>query len=143
MRKFIDEYNYQKNLVYWSEFEKFFSIDEIFNLTDEDIRYYIKIFGSSFCVKNLDMVIDKIKLMRKKYPNYDSEFDAIVYEALSLDEICNLSFEASMKIISCCNNFRIFKTEYRDMINAIKRIVIKDNIKNAVKKLVKVKKKTK
>ena len=149
--KLIKDYNFSKELVYWSDYSKYFSVDEILKLTDEDIRVYNKIFCDYWCFKyndiDLNSIIKKVKSIKREMPEFNYELSVLVYKILSEKQIMNLSPEGVEKIHSCCLGYDVARFNHRESEVAlniwIKNAVRKDKIRTTVKKLVKVKKKTK
>ena len=80
-------------------------------------------------------------------PEFNYELSVLVYKILSEKQIMNLSSECVEKIHSCCLGYDVARLNHHESEAAlniwIKNAVRKDKIRNSVKKLVKVKKKTK
>ncbi len=61
----IKKYNYSKFLIYWDEFREHFSLDEILNLTEEEISMYQDIFCFTKNKKDLPILISRAKAKGK------------------------------------------------------------------------------
>lgn len=147
----IKNYNYSKNLIYWEQFDKYFTVEEILNFTDVDIEIFKKLLTSHFDNSAdydvlIPMAIQKIKNIKKINPEFNYALDAIVYDVLSEEEIMNLSPDGVCKINNCCWNYKVgnFETEYnfteKDLRRWIKNNKRNDYIKSKVLKLVPIKK---
>jgi len=145
----IKKYNFSKRMIYYSQFKKYFTEEEISNLTDSDIKQYENIFGyRSSHYKNNEYLeknaIDKLKQIKIEYPNFNYELDAMAYDVLTIKQIISLSEKGVEKINYYCNNYRLIKhtdpnffvTE-TSLRHLIKNTYNKDKMKNNIKKLVK------
>lgn len=143
----IKNYNYSKNLIYWERFQVYFTIEEILNLTDEDIKQYNRIFGncyydnSEYLEQNAITIIKQIK---KESPNFNHVLDPIVYDVLTPEQIISLSEEGSNLIKNICRGYIVHNADkYTEEIPErilrfwIKKAYNKDKIKNNIKKLIK------
>jgi len=147
----IKNYNYSKNLIYWEQFDTYFTIDEILNFTDSDIELFSKIFNSEFDeLEDYDIIvplaIQKIKNIKKINPNFDYKLYAIVYDVLSEEEIMSLSIDGVNNINHCCFQYRYskFESEYnlteKNLRRWIKNKKRDDSLKNKILKLHRTKK---
>ena len=141
----IKNYNYSKNLICWSKFKEYFTIEEILNLTDNDIKQYKEIFGTYYYEKHEQLeqnAIAKIKQIKESNPNFSYVLDAIVYDVLTPEQIMSLSKTGNDLINSICSSYVIHNADrYSEKIPEkilrfwIKEAYYKDKIKNSIKKL--------
>ena len=139
--KLVKDYNYSKELVYWDDFEKYFTIDEILNLSDEDIEMYECIFGYHLEVGDHNLIISnaikKIKEIKKVNSDFNCRLNALVYSLLTKEQIMSLSEDAIDEINNRCAGYGFFKDKYdlteKYLKRGIKFVKLKDGIKNKVK----------
>lgn len=140
--KMVKKYNYSKELIYWDDFEKYFTEEEILNFSDEDIEVYKCIFGYRLDVGNCDSIIStaiqKVKEIKKEKPDFNYRLNALAYSVLTKEQIMSLSEDAVDEINNRCFTYDRFKYRYDLKENYIKRGIkitkLKDGIKNMVKK---------
>ena len=140
--KMVKNYNYSKELIYWDDFEKYFTEEEILNLSEEDIKVYKCIFGYRLDVGDhytiVSNAIQKVKEIKKVNPGFNCALNALAYSILTKKQIMSLSKDAVDEINNRCAAYNFYKTEYNLTKNYIKRGIkiakFKDGIKNKVKK---------
>lgn len=141
--KMVKDYNYSKDLIYWDEFEKYFTEEEILNLSDEDIKIYSTIFYSRYrlSMKDHDIIISnaiqKAKEIKKENPEFNKCLNALAYTVLTKEQIMSLSEDAVDEIDNRCSGYIIYKDKYdlteKYLKRGIKFVKFKDGIKNKVK----------
>ena len=139
--KLIKDYNYSKELIYWDDFEKYFTIEEILDLSDKDIGMYDCIFGYHLDVGDHNIIIStaikKIKEIKKVNSDFNCRLNVLVYSLLTKEQIMSLSEEAIDEINNRCAGYAFFKDKYDLSKNYLKRgikiVKFKDGIKNKVK----------
>lgn len=140
--KMVKKYNYSKELIYWDDFEKYFTEEEILNFSDEDIEVYKCILGYRLDVGNCDSIIStaikKVKEIKKEKPDFNYRLNALAYSVLTKEQIMSLSEDAIDEINNRCAAYQFYKNKYDLTENHIKRgikfVKFKDGIKNMVKK---------
>ena len=143
--KMVKDYNYSKELIYWDEFEKYFTEEEILNLSDTDIEVYKHIFDyriSRLIMKDHDIVIPnairKAKEIKKENPEFNKCLNALAYSFLTKEQIMSLSEEAVEEINSRFAGYVFYKDKYNLTKNYLKRgikfVKFKDGLKSVVKK---------
>lgn len=148
--KLIKNYNFSKDIGYYSQFEKYFTLEEISNLTDTDIEQYTivldyrtrKYENSEHLEKN---AINKIKEIKREHPNFYYVLDAMAYDVLTTKQILSLSENGIEKINNFCTYYKFHKDNRHSDINIsetqlrylIKNTYNKDKVRTNIKKLVK------
>lgn len=139
--KMVKKYNYSKQLIYWDEFEKYFTEEEILNLSDEDIKIYKRIFEYKLSSKNYNIIISnaiqKAKEIKEVKPEFNKCLNALAYSVLTKEQIMSLSEDAVDEINNRCAAYQFYKNKYDLTENHIKRgikfVKLKDGVKNIVK----------
>ena len=140
--KLIKKYNYSKDLIYWNKFEKYFTEEEILNLSEEDIKIYRYIFNYNLNVGDYKTIISNAikiaKEIKKVNPDFNYHLNALAYSILTEKQIMSLSEDAVDEINNRCAAYNFYKDKYDLEENFIKRGIkmakFKDGIKNKVKK---------
>ena len=142
----IENYNFSIYLGYWDEFFRDFIIEEILKFTEEKAKVIKEIyFGKSFLKYNvsdelLNNAIKSIKELFVLKPDYNYEFDALVYDVLSVDELLKLSEEGYHSIKDVIATQSLFWDKYnfseKTLRCEIRSQYNKDRRKNLVRKLV-------
>lgn len=139
--KMVKKYNYSKELIYWDDFEKYFTEEEVLNLSEEDIEVYKCIFGYRLDVGNCDSIISsaiqKAKEIKEVKPEFNKCLNALAYSVLTKEQIMSLSEDAVDEINNRCAAYQFYKNKYDLTENHIKRgikfVKLKDGVKNIVK----------
>ena len=140
--------------LYFERFYKYFSIDELKELSIDDTIMYSEAFITRrhplyyrlFCHDNCNLeakAVNKIKNIKKINKEYNFKLDNIIYDALSEDEILSLSEEDLESLSLYCHLFLndILENEChlrkRNIKNPIRRKY--NELKSPLKKLIKKK----
>ena len=149
----IKKYNYSKKIIHWYDFNKYFTIDEILKLTDEEIKLIESLFSNNYEYDNPDKIVEsaitKFKNIKKINPNFNLNLESIAYDVLSIEQIMKMSESCAEKIEISCDNYRLYNvsSSFRRELSIdfteellrkfIKEKYYKDIIKRNVKKLIK------
>ena len=147
IKELILKYDYSKNLIFWDQYNKYFGIEEILQLSDTDINVYSKLFRSEIrgyenYFKLLDASVKKIKEIKSINPEFDRELEFIVYEILPIKKIMKLSDEGVDSINEILFGYSLKNMSDEEVSEDILRAWIleayyRDRIKSSFKKLVK------
>jgi len=145
----IEQLNYPKNLLLWTDWINFFTKEEILNFSNEDIDLIEKIFSSPLGYeepkKLAEIAMNKFKEIKKINPNFNTKLDIFVYNVLSIEQIMKISKSCAISMNIICRNFKLHYLANNERISEkiikkwIKEEYYKDTIKRSVKKLVKTK----
>lgn len=140
----IKNYNFSKNLIAWSCFNRSFTIEEISKLTDNDINLinciHLSIYKHEDPRKIEKIAIEKFKQIKKINPDFNIELDSFAYSVLSVNQISKITESCAERINRTCSLY-IMHNEVSEKQTKlwIKEIYYKDAIKRNLKKLVKTK----
>ena len=149
--RFIKKYNYSKKIIWWDKFAKYFTEEEILNLSQEDINLFeaLACCGSGYDdpIKIEEIAIKKLKEIKKINPNFNIGLNGFVYNSLSIEQIMSMSDECVDKVNSLCSSYEIQQlSKHYDMEISekalkhwIKEAYYKDVVTRNIKKLVKIK----
>ena len=142
----IKKYNYSKNLIFWDQYDEYFTIDEILKLSEDDIRLYNGIFSDLGYFKlDVGKIIKTIKEIKEVNPQFNYRMSGIIYKALSKEQIMALSPEGVEDVNWCCTGYKLRQLEHIDisekiLIMWIKNAAHKDFLRRNFNKVVKIKK---
>ena len=151
MLNLVKNHNYSKQLIFWHKFCKFFTEEEILNLSNQDIELIQKIFNYHYAYENFEqleeLAINKFKQIKKINPDFNIGLDCFAYNVLSINQLMKITEECAEKINILCTNFNLYNIGHNHDIEFsekelkiyIKEAYYKDAIKRNVKKLVKIK----
>ena len=141
----IKNYNYSKNLIYWSDYYKYFAISEILNFSDCDIEVYNALFrGIHFTPDDdclVEFAIEKIKHIKSISPDFNHQLAPFVYKVLNEKQIIGLTEEGKGEIGDNISSFALNRGRYGLTEKDLKRWIKNAQRKDAVKKLLKMKNK--
>lgn len=147
----IKKHNYSKHLIFWSRFSKFFTEEEILNLSNEDINLIKNLFTCNYEYDDPneleEIAVNKFKQIKKINPDFNINLDCFAYSALSIDQLMAMTESCAERINIMCSNWKFYhiKNDFNMEISEkrlkgwIKEAYCKDTIKRNVKKLVKIK----
>lgn len=145
----IKKYNYSKNLIFWDQYDEYFTTNEILKLSEDDIRLYNGIFSDLGYFKlDVGKIIKTIKEIKEVNPQFNYRMSGIIYKALSKEQIMALSPEGVEDVNWCCTGYNLKQLNHIDisekiLITSIKNAAHKDFLRRNFNNVVKIKKRDK
>jgi len=110
----IKKHNFSKKIIYWNSFSKYFSEEEMFNLSEKDIALFEGLFYGKGRYDNHNEIeknaVCKLKQIKEENPEFNIELDVMGYNVLSINQILSMTEECANKINRICSNYVFYST---------------------------------